>query len=460
MIRLNKKIKNPGFTLVEAMVFLFIFSVITVTFYSVITLGTGYIIEAKNRLGALALANEKMEIARNLQYDVIGTTTGIPAGSILEEEDVVAGSKTYHVKTIVQYVDDPFDGIFPADSVPNDYKRAKITISWGGSSGSTGSVYLVSRFVPSGMEVAAGDGILSINIIDSTGSGVPQAQVHIANNNVSPTINITQNTDDSGNLIFPGATESILGYQISVSKNNYETVSTVNPEEMAYVPVDTHASVVKGFINTKSIVIDRLSDLKIKTVDYLDNPLPNVGFHIKGGRELGTDSSVIPPATIYSLDSNETTGTNGEKNFNDNSPGRQFFLTNIGSVSEHTLIGASPISGFDVASAAYKFSLLPDESKTITIKFADNNADSLLVKVLNNTDNSPVDNAQVKLTNGSGYDTMVTTSFDGLAFFPVNSDPFSPGDYTLEITVAGFQNYSASVDVDKLTVKEVKLDPN
>lgn len=459
MIILNKKIQNSGFTLIEAMVFLFIFSIITMTFYSVITLGTNYIIESKNRLGALALANEKMEIVRNLKYDDIGLTTGIPSGSMLEDEDAIAGSNTYHVKTIAQYVDDPFDGVFPADSAPNDYKKVKVTISWGGANGSTGSMYLVSRFVPPGMEVAAGDGILSINIIDSTGSGIPQAQVHITNNNVSPAVNITQNTDDSGNLIFPGAAESILGYQISTSKNNYETVSTVNPEEMAYVPVDTHASVVKGFINTKSIVIDRLSDLKIKTTDSLGNPIPDVNFKIKGGRILGTDTGVVPNETIYKLDSSEKTQSDGEMDFNELSPG-QIFLSDISDVSGYSLVGISSLSGFDPTLNIYRSSLISDEEKTIEIKFADESLDSLLVKVLSNADDSPIYNAQVRLTNGSGYDTTVSTSFDGKAFFPINSDPLLPGTYTVEIIASGFQNYSSEVDIDNLTTEEAKLIPN
>lgn len=441
------------------MVFLFIFSIITVTFYSVITLGTGYIIEAKNRLGGLALANEKMEIVRNVKYDDIGTTTGIPAGSILADEDVISGTKTYHVKTLVQYIDDSFDGVLPADPVSTDYKGVKITVSWPGFQGGNGEVYLVSRFVPPGLEVSSGDGILAVNVSDGTGASNPQVHVHIVNNFISPRVDIEQDTDDSGNLMFPGAKQSQQGYEITVSKSDYETVSTIDPDSVTYTPKDPHASVIIGSLNTAFITIDKFSDLKIKSSDYLSNSIPDVAFHLMGGRILGTDSSVVPPQTVYILDSNETTGGSGEKDLNDHSPG-QFFLTNIAPVSGHTLIGVSPLSGFDPSPAVYKLSLLPDESKTVEIKFADNNADALLVKVLSNSDDSPINNAQVKLTNGTGYDTTVATSFDGTAFFPTNSDPFLPGTYTLEVTESGFQNYSASVDIDKLTSREVKLTPN
>jgi len=454
------KIQNfSGFTLIEAVVFLFIFSVITITFYSVITLGTGYILEAKNRLGALALANEKMEIIRNLKYDNIGLTTGIPSGNILANEDVTIGAKIYHVKTIVQYVDDPFDGVLSDDLVPTDYKRVKVTISWQGSQNGSGEVYLVSRFVPPGLEVSSGGGVLAINIADGAGIGISQVHVHIVNDIVSPSVDIEQNTDNSGNLMFPGAQQSQLGYEVTVSKNGYETVNTVDPNAVSYTPKDPHVSVVAGSLNTAFITIDKLSNLKIKSIDYLGAALPDVSFHIKGGRELGTDSTVIPAETVYILDSNAVTSSSGEKDFNDHSPG-QFFLTNINSVSGYTLIGADPISSFESSPPVYKFSLLPDESKTVEIKYAKNDADSLLVKVLNNSDSSPVNNAQARLSNGSGYDTTVTTSFDGIAFFPTNSDPFLPGEYTLEVTEAGFQDYSDLVDINKLTTKEVKLSPN
>jgi hypothetical protein len=452
------KIQNFGFTLVEAMVFLFIFSVIVVTFYSVLTSGLGYIIESKNRLNGLALANEKMEIVRNLQYDAIGTTSGIPSGSILADEDIAIGGKNYHVKTLVQYVDDSFDDVLPADPIPTDYKRVKITVSWPGQKGNTKNLFLVSRFVPPGLEVSSGDGILAVNVADGAGDSVPQAQVRIVNNFVSPGIDIQQDADNGGNLMFPGAQQSELGYEITVSKNGYETVSTVDPDSVAYTPKDPHASVVAGALNTAFIIIDKLSDLKIKSEDYLGNSLPGVNFHIKGGRELGTDSSIIPAETVYILDSDRTTGGDGEENFNDHSPG-QFFLTGIASISGYTLIGASPISGYKNLPAAYEFSLLPDESKEVKIKFASNDADSLLVKVSNSSDNSPINDAQVRLSNGSGYDATVSTSFDGTAFFPENSDPFLPGTYNLEITASGFTAHSSSVEINELTTREVNLNP-
>jgi type II secretory pathway pseudopilin PulG len=132
-----------GTTLIEALILVFILGIITVAFYQAWSTGTRLILETRNRLGALSVANEKMEIAHNLTYAQIGTKTsngqggwnyGIPGGDILQDEDITSNNHTYHVHTFVQYVDDAFDGKVsgtnPLDTVPSDYKKVEITVSW------------------------------------------------------------------------------------------------------------------------------------------------------------------------------------------------------------------------------------------------------------------------------------------------------------------------------------------
>lgn len=445
-----------GFTLIEMLVFIFIFTIVSLAFYRTLTVGIQVALDSKNRLGALALANEKMEIARNLKYEDVGTVNGIPDGKLSENEDVDANGIRYHVKTIVQYVDDIFDGSAPIDTVPNDYKRVKINVSWGALGSSSKEVSVVSQFVPPGLEVGSGDGVLSINIINSAGLGIPQAQVHIVNNDLSPAVNITQATDDNGNLIFPGAKQSIQKYAITVTKDDYEIISTIAPASVSYFPIDVHASVVSGLLNTKSIVIDLLSNLTVKSVNRLDVPIPNLGFHLIGGRILGSTSS-IPAETVYILNSDEATDSDGEKKIAGQSPG-QFLLSNIASVPGYTLIGIDPMTGFDAASSSYKFSLLPGTDKTIKIKFASNGENALLVKVLTKIDNLPVKDAQVKITNADGYAITLGTSFDGSAFFLNGNEPLADGDYSFEVSASGLKTETGAVRVDDgLANQEIKL---
>lgn len=449
----NKKNEN-GFTLIEALVVLFIFALISVTFYSVFSLGTRYIQDTKNRLGAIAVANERMEIIRNLKYEDIGTVNGIPEGGILSDEDITENTRTFNVKTYIKYIDDPFDDVAPTDTIPTDYKSVKVTVSWSGST-SSGSVFLVSRFVPQGIEQNSGDGTLSINIMNDHGDGVGQASVHIVNNLLSPTVNITAKTDNTGNLMLPGAKESISGYEVTVSKDNYETVETVDQGDVTYVPVDTHASVVQGLLNTKSIVINLLVSLKIKAVDSLGGEVSSLAFKLKGGRVLGVDTSVVPAQNVYNLDVSTSTDTNGEKDFNDKSPG-QYFLSDIGSVSGHTFVGVKNAESFDLATNIYTILMTPAEEKTAEIKFAADNEDGLLVKI-KKEDNTPLKGAEVIVKNDSSYNVTQMSGADGYAFFPVTTDVFSPGDYNIEVKADGYNTSNKNVNVNKLTTEEIKL---
>lgn len=443
----KNRLHKSAFTLIEALVFLFIFTVVTGTFYSVFSVNSRYTIDVKDRQSSTAIANEKMEIIRNLQYADIGTIGGIPAGDIPANENVTVDGKTYAVRTFIKYQDDSFDGVYPTDTIPNDYKIVKVAVSWAGASSSASDVELISRFVPPGMELASGDGVLAINIINNVGAGVPQTEVHVVNSHVSPAVNLTAQTDDSGNLIFPGAEESILTYELTVSKDGYETVETVDPDDVEYDPTDSHASVVSGSVNIKTIILNKRSDLEVKSVDYLGVALPNVSFHIKGGRILGTDFSV-PPANVYKMDEDYSTGLSGEKDLNDISPG-QYVISNVGLVSGYSLISVEPISPITV---------LPDETKTAKIKFAKNDENSLVVYVLKNSDDTAIEGATVHLTNGSGYDATVITESDGVAIFPLTAEPvFAPGDYNIEIKAEGFQDNNSTATVNEFTAKTVKL---
>ncbi len=266
--------KSKGFSIIEALVVIFIFVVITVSFYSTFSGGTYLIINAKNRLGAMAIANEKMETLRNMAYSDIGTTNGAPEGILLESEDVVENTRQYHIETSVAYVNDNFDGQYPDDTVPGDYKKATIIVSWG-ERGEKEKVYFYSSFVPPGLEVAVpGDGILSINVFSDQpgGTGIPNSSVHIVN--VDTGLDTTVNTDSVGNIILIGdkIQDSIQKYQIYISKTDHETVNTMPPyPDTPYSPIDVHASVITGSLNIINIVQNKLATLKVSTSNYLMN---------------------------------------------------------------------------------------------------------------------------------------------------------------------------------------------
>ncbi len=446
--------KLPGFTFIEAMTVLFVFSVISLAFYSLISSGTRYIQDSKNRLGALAVANEKVEIVRNLQYDDIGTIGGEIEGNIPQDETVVENGRQYDVHTLVEYVDDTYDGTGYSDTVWfEDYKRVTATVSWNGINEGQAEVKFVSRFVPPGLEVAnPGDGILAVNIVSDQegGAGVAGSTVHIFNSETG--LDTQKQTDASGNAMFMGdnVTDSAQKYEITVVKSGYETVNTMPPyPDSPYNPTDAHASVVTGSINVANIIQNKLAEMKVSTVNYLGQPIGNIDFHLIGGRKVGI--GVDPPNNpVYNLDDDYQTNASGEKDFGSVSPGQYTFTLDSG-VTNYEFVGTTPDSPSSLSS---------EQDLTLEVELADKNLTSILIKVVTSDEGSPsIAGAQVRLSNASGYDVSQTTGGEGSVFFPTTADAFEEGTYDLEVTADGYQesNSQVTVSAGALKIETVSL---
>ena len=214
------------------------------------------------------IANQKMEYARNLPYNSVGTISGMVTGVMLDDETISQNNGVFFVNTLVLYEDDPFDGLdggTPDDTLPVDYKIARVRVSWNGPFG-TKDVTTFTKIVPRGMETNIGGGTLSILAFDASGLPIDQANVHIENNDVTPAIDFSAETNSSGKLNLYGATSSIESYEITVTKPGYSVSSTTDRTVANPNPTKPHASVIEGLKTEISFAIDLLSDLTIKTV--------------------------------------------------------------------------------------------------------------------------------------------------------------------------------------------------
>ena len=149
---------QKGMMIIEGIVMLAIFSIVTLSFYAVYSNGARLALDSKRRLAAVAIANEQFEKLRNVTYANIGfvdETSAALRGTLPaseREKNVVSVGTSFTVRTIVQNIDDPFDGTVggsPNDSVPNDSKKVIVEVSWG--TADSQSVTLTTRFVPDGM---------------------------------------------------------------------------------------------------------------------------------------------------------------------------------------------------------------------------------------------------------------------------------------------------------------------
>ena len=209
-IKLNYKLESHGFTILEVVFVLVILSLSTLTIFSLFNLTLKMTWENKARIGATQLANKKLEIARNLPYDDVGTVGGIVSGNIPETEIVTLNNIDYTVYTNVVYVDDPFDGTFesdPIDNLTNDYKMVSVKVSWD-SEFSTSPVEFYTNIAPKGVESDLGGGTLVIKVFNASGLAVDNANIHIYSDVVSPTVDMNTYSNAQGQLVLQGVLDA------------------------------------------------------------------------------------------------------------------------------------------------------------------------------------------------------------------------------------------------------------
>ena len=132
----NAKIKifhsdNRGFSLVELLVGVAVLSVVAVAVYNSYSGIFKIVYDSRAKLDAVDLANEQLEIARNLPYSQVGIAGGIPTGTMAHLQTVTRDSATFTVTTTVRNIEDPFDGTLggaPNDTSPADYKLVEVIL--------------------------------------------------------------------------------------------------------------------------------------------------------------------------------------------------------------------------------------------------------------------------------------------------------------------------------------------
>jgi len=122
---------KAGFSLMEMVVAIAIFSVLSISIYQ----GYAQIFKTTNFLKtktvATNLANEQIEIIRNLPYDNVGTIGGIPSGVVDPSQEITREGIDFVVLTTIRNIDLPFDGTLggsPDDLSPADNKLVEIEI--------------------------------------------------------------------------------------------------------------------------------------------------------------------------------------------------------------------------------------------------------------------------------------------------------------------------------------------
>jgi len=313
IVLVSQNKKQLGFGLIEVLVGISLFILIFSSIFGLIQLGFKLVGQSKAKITATALANQKIELAHNLPYNQIGTIGGIPPGAIPETATTTLNGVSYIVKTTITYVDDPFDGLAQNDPGPWDYKRIKIRVSWSGFMG--GKVELLSDVSPKGIENDAGGGIISVLAFDANGQPIPQADIQVENNSVTPAINAHYQTDNQGRFYIPGSPSCGSCYKITATKDGYSIDRTYATGEMIRGlalanPAKPFLSVLDGMMSEISLTIDRLSNQNIQTRHYVDEKIWSDTF---------TDAS-----KISELNQTIASTTAGDIELDESSPGQYY----------------------------------------------------------------------------------------------------------------------------------------
>ena len=380
--------------MIEMVVATAIFTVVAMALYQGFYVVMSIIKASEAKTTGMLLANEQVEIIRNLPYASVGLLGGVPAGNLPRFKTIVRNGMTFNLQFFIRNIDDAFDGQLGSttnnDLAPADYKLLEIQVGCPGCENfSTTSI--VTTIAPKNLESTSNNGSLFVKVLNADGQPVPQAQVKIVNTSVSPNISIDEITDNSGVFALVGAPPSNMSYQLTVTKSDYSTAKTYpvggsgNPN-----PIDRHATISSAQVTQKSLVIDRLGSLAVRTVNNLCQPIANLNFSVAGSKLIGISPNVLKfSTTTY------TTGSDGYKTLSNMEWDNYWFSL---ASSAYDLGGMMPL---------LPVSLLPGVNQPVTLVVAARNPNSLLVTV-HDSNNLPIADASVTLSKGGFSSTLIT----------------------------------------------------
>lgn len=374
---------NFGFTLVEVIVSLAIFAILAAGILGSYAALVKSVKLSREKTVVASLANDYMELVRNLSYLQVGTLTGNPNGSLADLTNPILKnieSASYKIYYEVTYIDDPADGVFPTDLAANDSKQVKMNVLNVLTNQVNSFVTTVS---PKGLEGSSNAGALWVKVFDYQGQPVSGANVHIEYPTTTPTIVLDRQTDSAGNWIEVNLPAAVNLYRIVVTKSGYSSDQTYPVSADNINPIKPDATIANGQITQVSFAIDLVSNLTIKTQNNTCQSIDGINLNVRGAKLIGT------PPDVYKFDQNYT------------SSGGQIVMNNIEwdtytptmlTGQSYVVKGTSPIQKIDV---------LPGSNQTFfMILGANSTANSLLIVVKDGATGAALEGALVHLRKG------------------------------------------------------------
>lgn len=399
------------------------------------------------RISARHIALEEIETIRNASFEDVGTIGGIPSGVFEQERKVQRNGQSYTVRTRVNFVDDPFDGVSPADLLPADYKRVRVDVSWGGLAESSFSeVTIVTDISPKGIETVAGGGTLSVLVFDASGQPVPQATVHVEAS-TTPPVNASYYTSDTGRVTLPGSPVCSSCYKISVTKNGYSQDRTYSTTEIEN-PLKPQATILEAQLTETSFTIDKFASLSLRSVGTESqnfSALPNQIIRLHGQKIIGTDGLDNP---VYKFDQEVVTDGNGALSIGELE--WDTYEISLPPDNPSHIAYSNPISPFSVA---------PTTRTNLLVSLAAVTGQSLALNFLD-ASSSPVASVAATLKDSQGFEASASSGVsDAANYGQVFFDSLENKLYTLIATASGFLEHQSNITVNGDTAVTILLNP-
>ncbi len=394
----KKQLFNCGVTLVEVIISVTIFAMLSLAIYYTMGFILRIELSAKAKVLASNIAIKELEVVRNMTYDDIGTVSGSPAGNLPQSKTVVSDNVSFNVSFSVWNVDDSLDGLAGPDTNPEDYKQVQAIVDCA-SCVDFQPVKMTTTIAPKGIEGAGTHGFLFVQVLNAKGQPVPDASVSIRSVTLSPERIIegpTIVTDSNGSLKILDIDPAVEEYHIVVTKPGYSSDYTVTPGPGNQNPLNPDATIELGVVTLANFAIDLVANLNIASIGENCLPVGPVNFEIHGTKNLAKSPDIVYKySSTFSTSSAASGGVAAINNLEWDT-----YTINVVAGQGYDIAGFIPMPPVTIApGSAYNLKIILTEHIL--------NKNSLLVSVKDGSSLLPLTGIEVKLYEGnSGWEYL------------------------------------------------------
>lgn len=389
--------KQSGFTLIETVISIGILVLVMLGIFGAFQYTYKIIYRGKIQVLSTQLANEQLEIIRNLPYEKVGIANGIPSGVLTYEQTKVRNGVTFKLTTTIRNIDDPFDGTIdgtPNDLSPADSKQAEVTVACASCALQTAPVILNTRVAPEGLESSTGGGALFISVFDSAGNAVAQANAHIEKDedgDGTAESTIDDVTGNNGELRLIDIPPAVEAYKITATKSGYSTDNTVLSSEGNPNPLKPPATIAAQTVTNISFAIDKISSFNLKTQNIYCSAIASISIDAHGSKIIGANPD------IYKYEQTVSANGDGQKTLSNMEWDTYYF--SLPSASSYDISGSIP---------TLPVALAPNSQQDLTFILKSHTTNSLLATIKDSATKLPLSGAKITIAKGGSTDDLTT----------------------------------------------------